>query len=121
MDNDEMLSQLNTLNLSFNTLIFVVFAIILNMYYIDGQRNALLDNINGTTNAQNTEDLAKLPSIANKILTITASIFLFIGYSAFENVKESGDEIAIQNQFKRFISAMLVLVATVLSSANLEV
>lgn len=119
---EELFKQLNILNISYDSLLLILVAIILNIEFVSGERAKLLDQLNNTNISDSLPDLSRIPIISNEIFLLVTSIFLFINYDAYETAIE--DEISQRDQiraFRAFISSFLVLVATSISRGNLEV
>lgn len=118
----ELLKQLNILNISYNGLLMILFAIFLNIQYVGGERTKVLDKLNNTNISECLPDLNDLRKISNEIFLFVTTIFLFINYDGYETALEN--EASPKEQriaFKSFISTFLVLVATSISKTNLEV
>ena len=97
-------------------------AIILNIEFVSGARIKVLDKLNNTNMADSLPDLSKIPRISNEIFLLTTSIFLFINYDAFETAIENDASRRDESRaFRAFISSFLILVATSITSGNLEV
>ena len=119
---EELFKQLNILNISYDSLLLILLAIILNIEFVSGERIKILDKLNNTNMADSLPDLSKIPRISNEIFLLTTSIFLFINYDAYETAIE--DDVSQKDQckaFRAFISSFLILVATSITSGNLEV
>ena len=119
---EELFKQLNILNISYDSLLLILVAIILNIEFVSGERAKLLDQLNNTNISDSLPDLSSIPIISNEIFLLVTSIFLFINYDAYETSIE--DEVSQRDQikaFRAFISSFLVLVATSISRGNLEV
>lgn len=119
---EELFKQLNILNISYDSLLLILVAIILNIEFVSGERAKLLDQLNNTNISDSLPDLSRIPIISNEIFLLVTSIFLFINYDAYETAIE--DEVSQRDQiraFRAFISSFLVLVATSISRGNLEV
>lgn len=119
---EELFKQLNILNISYDSLLLILVAIILNIEFVSGERSKLLDQLNNTNISDSLPDLSRIPIISNEIFLLVTSIFLFINYDAYETSIE--DEVSQRDQikaFRAFISSFLVLVATSISRGNLEV
>lgn len=119
---EELFKQLNILNISYDSLLLILVAIILNIEFVSGERAKLLDQLNNTNISDSLPDLSRIPIISNEIFLLVTSIFLFINYDAYETSIE--DEVSQREQikaFRAFISSFLVLVATSISRGNLEV
>lgn len=119
---EELFKQLNILNISYDSLLLILVAIILNIEFVSGERAKLLDQLNNTNISDSLPDLSRIPIISNEIFLLVTSIFLFINYDAYETSIE--DEVSQRDQikaFRAFISSFLVLVATSISTGNLEV
>lgn len=119
---EDLLKQLNILNISFDALLIIMFAIYLNLEYIHGEKVKVLDQLNNTNISDTLPDLSKIPRISNELFLFTTSIFLFINYDSYVSAVESDDTEREQNRaFRAFISTFLVLVSTSITSGNLEV
>lgn len=119
---EELFKQLNILNISYDSLLLILVAIILNIEFVSGERAKLLDQLNNTNISDSLPDLSRIPIISNEIFLLVTSIFLFINYDAYETSIE--DEVSQRDKikaFRAFISSFLVLVATSISRGNLEV
>lgn len=119
---EELFKQLNILNISYDSLLLILVAIILNIEFVSGERAKLLDQLNNTNISDSLPDLSRIPIISNEIFLLVTSIFLFINYDAYETSIE--DEVSQRDQikaFRAFISSFLILVATSISRGNLEV
>ena len=119
---EELFKQLNILNISYDSLLLILLAIILNIEFVSGDRTKLLDQLNNTNISDSLPDLSRIPIISNEIFLLVTSIFLFINYDAYETAIE--DDVSQKDQckaFRAFISSFLILVATSITSGNLEV
>ena len=119
---EELFKQLNILNISYDSLLLILIAVILNIEFVSGERAKLLDQLNNTNISDSLPDLSRIPIISNEIFLLVTSIFLFINYDAYETSIE--DEVSQRDQikaFRAFISSFLILVATSISRGNLEV
>lgn len=119
---EELFKQLNILNISYDSLLLILVAIILNIEFVSGERTKLLDQLNNTNISDSLPDLSRIPIISNEIFLLVTSIFLFINYDAYETAIE--DDVSQKDQrkaFRTFISTFLILVATSISRGNLEV
>lgn len=119
---EELFKQLNILNISYDSLLLILIAVILNIEFVSGERAKILDQLNNTNISDSLPDLSRIPIISNEIFLLVTSIFLFINYDAYETAVE--DEVSQRDQskaFRAFISTFLILVATSISRGNLEV
>ena len=119
---EELFKQLNILNISYDSLLLILVAVILNIEFVSGERTKLLDQLNNTNISDSLPDLSRIPIISNEIFLLVTSIFLFINYDAYETAIE--DDVSQKDQskaFRAFISSFLILVATSISRGNLEV
>lgn len=120
---EDLVKELNQLNISFDTLLVILLAVILNIYYIYFSKVKVLDKINNTKCAEHLVDGTKIPRISNEMFLYSTAVFLEINFNNYENVikdKES-DEKSINKAYKQFFSTILVLIATILSRSNLEI
>lgn len=122
---EELIAQINQLNLSFDTLLIILTAILLNIYYVYYTRTQALDTLNNTKYADLLIDGTKLPRITNAMFLYATAIFLEINYSNYENLNSvQGEERnckEINKAYRTFFSTLLVLIATAMSRSNLEV
>ncbi len=77
---EELFKQLNILNISYDSLLLILVAIILNIEFVSGERAKLLDQLNNTNISDSLPDLSRIPIISNEIFLLVTSIFLFINY-----------------------------------------
>lgn len=122
---EALIAQVNQLNLSFDTLLVILTAILLNIYYVYYTRTQVLDTINNTKCAELLIDGTKIPRISNAMFLYATAIFLEINYSNYEKLDsvqgEQRDAKAINTAYRSFFSTLLVLIATAMSRSNLEV
>ena len=125
IDYEALIAQVNQLNLSFDTLLVILTAILLNIYYVYYTRTQVLDTINNTKCAELLIDGTKIPRISNAMFLYATAIFLEINYSNYEKLDsvqgEQRDIKAINTAYRAFFSTLLVLIATARSRSNLEV
>ncbi|SCJ93313.1 Uncharacterised protein [uncultured Clostridium sp.] len=125
IDYEALIAQVNQLNLSFATLLVILMAILLNIYYVYYTRTQVLDTINNTKCAELLIDGAKIPKISNTMFLYATGIFLEINYSNYEKLNsvqgDQRDTNAINTAYRAFFSSLLVLIATAISRSNLEV
>ena len=125
IDYEALIAQVNQLNLSFDTLLVILTAILLNIYYVYYTRTQVLDTINNTKCAELLIDGTKIPRISNAMFLYATAIFLEINYSNYEKLDsvqgEQRDTQAINTAYRAFFSTLLVLIATAMSRSNLEV
>ena len=125
IDYEALIAQVNQLNLSFDTLLVILTAILLNIYYVYYTRTQVLDTINNTKCAELLIDGTKIPRISNAMFLYATAIFLEINYSNYEKLDsvqgEQRDTKAINTAYRAFFSTLLVLIATAMSRSNLEV
>lgn len=125
VDYNELKRQLGILNLSIDTIYVIVVAIVFNILYLDNQRNTLLDSINGTNYTKNGPDLSKIPRITNYMVVYATGMFLLINGSEYERqlsmTGENRNEKSICKTWKSVMSSVLVLLASLIGSNNLEV
>lgn len=125
IDYEALIAQVNQLNLSFDTLLVILTAILLNIYYVYYSRTQVLDTLNNTKCAELLIDGTKIPRITNSMFLYSTSVFLEINYSNYEKLNsvqgEQRDINAINTAYRAFFSTLLVLIATAISRSNLEV
>lgn len=123
IDKQAVLNELYTLNLSGATLIILIIAVLLNMYYIYYSKVGTLDILNNTSYQDNLIDGSKIPRLSNKLFIIITSIFLALNLGTYiQNVNaEESNEQAINRSSYSVTSSILVLIATLITSQNLEV
>lgn len=125
IDYKALIEQLNQLNLSFDTLLVILTAVILNIYYVYYTRTQVLDKLNNTSLSELLLDGTNIPRITNAMFLYATGIFLEINYSNYEKLNlvqgKERDVKAINTAYRSFISTLLVFIATALSRSNLEV
>lgn len=123
IDNESVLNELYALNLSGTTLIILIIAVLLNMYYIYYSKVGALDILNNTNNQDNLIDGSRIPRLSNKLFIVTTSIFLALNLGTYiQSVNaEEPNEQAINRASYSVTSSILVLIATLITSQNLEV
>lgn len=125
INTEEVLQNLKSINLSFNTVIIILIAIILNLYYIYRTRVDLLDVINRTKCGANLPNVSKLPEFANTLFLYSTAVFLMINYNDY--IKKTmispnkRDEVAIEKSYNTFFSSILAYIATVISRRNFDI
>lgn len=122
---DELLNELETLDLSMDTILVFILAIALNYYYVYYSKVQVLDQLNNTNFADSLFDASKIPRIANAMIIYGSGIFLEINYRSFVEVSsvkvKDRDENAIAKAYRAFFSSILVFIAAAISRTNLEV
>ncbi len=125
VDYEALIEQINQLNLSFDTLLVILLAVLLNIYYVYYTRTQTLDTLNNTKYADLLIDGSKIPRISNAMFLYATGIFLQINYSNYERLNsvqgEERDARAINTAYRAFFSTLLVLIATAMSRSNLEI
>lgn len=121
----ELLENLKSINLSFDTVIIILIAIILNLYYIYRTRIDLLDVINSTECGANLPNVSKLPEFANTLFLYSTAVFLMINYNDY--IKKTmispnkRDVVAIEKSYNTFFASILAYIATVISRRNFDI
>ena len=122
---EELIAQLETLNLSLDTLKVILLAVLLNYYFVYYTKVTVLDTLNETKCAENLFDASKIPSITNVMFLYATGIFLNINYEAYVKINSvqgaNRDTNAINKAYKAFFSSLLILIATAISRSNIEV
>lgn len=122
---EELINQLETLNLSLDTLKVILLAIVLNYYFVYYTKVTVLDTLNDTKCAENLFDASKIPSITNVMFLYATGIFLNINYEAYVKINSvqgaNRDPKAINKAYKAFFSSLLIFIATAISRSNIEI
>ncbi len=125
VDRDELLSQLGTLNLYFNTLTILLVGVLLNLYYIYRSRVDLLDIINGTDCGANMPNVTKIPEFTNLLFLYITAVFLVIDYNNYVNKTsvpcEDRDEVAIAKAYNSLFAALLAYIASIINRRNYDI
>lgn len=123
VDEEAMLDELYILNISGATLIILIIAVMLNMYYIYYSKVGILDILNNTNNQNNLIDGSRIPRLSNNLFIVITSIFLALNLRTYiQNVNsEEPNESEINISNLSVTSSLLIVIATLLTSQNLEV
>lgn len=123
VDEEAMLDELYTLNIAGATLIILIIAVMLNMYYIYYSKVGILDILNNTNNQNNLIDGSRIPRLSNNLFIVITSIFLALNLRTYiQNVNsEEPNESEINRSNLSVTSSLLIVIATLLTSQNLEV
>lgn len=79
VDTQELKYNLNVLNISSDTLVLIIIAIVLNLYYIYRSKVDICDTLNNTSYGKNMPDVSNIPEFANfMFLYITAVFYMLL-------------------------------------------
>lgn len=118
-DKQQQLEYLATLTRSYNTVVIIIIAVCLNLYYVYGIRLQLIDSIYGTSFSKNIIKPERAQSLANYLFIYCTAIFLQINVQQYTKIisqqTSTTDQLDIQNSYKGVITAILAFVASIIS------
>lgn len=121
---DELFSQLNTLNLSIDTLYIIILATFLNLYYLYSLKAEVSDQLFNTNESEKFVDTKDFPRITNAMFLYSTGIFLDVNYKGLEEARiasrQSNDKRGLIRALKSFLSSLLIFIATIINRDNLE-
>lgn len=121
----ELFKELGILNLSIDLVTLIVFATLLNLYYVNSLKAETLDELFNTNLKDNFVDTTKFPRITNTIFLITTGLFLIINYNTLqENKCEHKNDCnnkEVVSSYKAFLATLFAFLAVTISRDNLEV
>lgn len=125
VDTQELKYNLNILNISSDTLVLIIIAIALNLYFIYRSKIDICDTLNNTNYGQNMPNVSGIPEFANLMFLYITAVFLVINYNDYvrkANVPcDKRDEVAIAKAYNAFIASLLAYIATVISRRNYDI
>lgn len=117
-DKQQQLEYLATLTRSYNTVVIVIIAVSLNLYYVYGIRLQLIDSIYGTNFSKNIIKPERAQSLANYLFIYCTAVFLQINVQEYTKIisqQTTTDQLDIQNSYKGVITAILAFTASIIS------
>lgn len=115
----EQLQYLETLTRSYNTVVIIIIAISLNLYYVYGIRLQLIDSIYGTNFSKNIIKPERAQSLANYLFIYATAIFLQINVQEYTKIisqqTTTTDELTIRNSYNGVITSILAFTASIIS------
>lgn len=118
-ERNELIKQIGITNLSEFGISLVIYASILNILYLEGQKVKIIDQLNSTNYADTLQDLTEFPKRTNMIFLFVTSIFTGVLYdnykTALSQTGENRSEKEIRNTYKSFIAILLILLATTMN------
>lgn len=125
VDTQELKYNLNILNISSDTLVLIIIAIALNLYFIYRSKIDICDTLNNTNYGQSMPDVSGIPEFANLMFLYITSVFLVINYDDYMRKAnapcDKRDEVAIAKAYNAFVAALLAYIATVISRRNYNI
>lgn len=125
VDTQELKYNLNVLNISSDTLVLIIIAIVLNLYYIYRSKVDICDTLNNTSYGKNMPDVSNLPEFANFMFLYITAVFLAINYEDYMRKAnapcDKRDNVAIAKSYNAFVAALLAYIATVISRKNYDI
>lgn len=121
---EELFEELGIINLSIDLVTIIVFATILNLYYVNSLKAQLLDEIFDTNFKDNFIDTRNFPRITNTMFLFTTGIFLILNYTLLqENKNEHKNDCnnkEVVSSYKSFLASLFTFLAVTISRDNLE-
>lgn len=121
----ELFKELGTLNLSIDLITIIIFATLMNLYYVNSLKAENLDELFNTNFKDNFVDTTKFPRLINTIFLFTTGIFLILNYTLLqENKCEHKDDCnnkEVVSSYKAFLATLFTFLAVIISRDNLEV
>lgn len=125
VNTQELKYNLNVLNISSDTLVLIIIAIALNLYYIYRSKIDICDALNNTTCGKNLPDVSGIPEFGNFMFIYITAVFLVINYDDYMrkvNVPcDKRDKVAIAKSYNAFVAALLAFIASVVSRRNYDI
>lgn len=121
---EELLKELGIINLSLETVQIIVFATLLNLYYVYSLRAQTIDALCDTNLSDNFIDTSNFPRITNDIFVYTTGVFLVLNYTLFQEIacehKDDLDNKEVGAARRSFLASLFTFLAVALSRNNLE-
>lgn len=121
---EELLKELGIINLSLETVQVIVFATLLNLYYVYSLRAQTIDALCNTDLSDNFIDTTNFPRITNDIFLYTTGVFLILNYTLFQEIacehKDDLDNKEVGAARRSFLASLFTFLAVTLSRNNLE-
>ena len=121
---EELLKELGIINLSLETVKVIVFATLLNLYYVYSLRAQTIDALCDTDLSDNFIDTTNFPRITNDIFLYTTGVFLILNYTLFKEIacehKDDLDNKEVGAARRSFLASLFTFLAVTLSRNNLE-
>lgn len=125
IDREELKYYLNIFNISYDTLILIIVAISLNLYYVYRSRIDTLDALNNTSCGKNQPSVEWIPEFGNMLFLYITAVFLIINYDDYMRKVnapcDKRDEVAIAKAYNAFFAALLAYIAAVISRRNYDI
>ena len=124
VDRQALIKQLNILGISTQSLYIILFAVLLNIRYVEWSKVKILDSLNETNYTETIEDLTYAPKLTNRLFLFTTVIFLFINYDAYMTAvyasSEQRDEQVINDTGSNLLAIILILFGTIINFRTLN-
>ena len=125
IDVQELKYNLNVLNISSDTLVLIIIAIVLNLYYVYKSKVDICDTLNNTSCGKKMPDASSIPEFGNFMFLYITAVFLVINYDDYMrklNVPcDKRDKVAITKAYNAFVAALLAYIAAVISRRNYDI
>ena len=124
VDRQALIKQLNILGISTQSLYIILFAVLLNIRYVEWSKVKILDSLNETNYTETIEDLTDAPKLTNRLFLFTTVLFLFINYDAYMSAvyarSEQRDEQIINDTGSNLLAIILILFGTIINFRTLN-
>lgn len=124
VDRQALIKQLNILGISTQSLYIILFAVLLNIRYVEWSKVKILDSLNETNYTETIEDLTYAPKLTNRLFLFTTVIFLFINYDAYMTAvyarSQQRDEQIINDTESNLLAIILILFGTIINFRTLN-
>ena len=124
-------NQLKITSLSQQTIVIIIYAIILNLIQVNKIRVTILDELNGTNYAKDLPNTEKIPFISSVLIVYASYIFLYIAYITLiqginatsnsntgSNNNSSGNN--INGLYDSYLASAFVFVAALIRLSNIN-
>lgn len=117
--------NINVLNVSFDTLVLILIAAGLNLYYVYKLRADACDTLNNTNFAKGLPDESKIPEFVNFLFLYSTSVFFLVNYDDYRNKVNvpcnKRNQVEITKAYNGVVSSLLVYIASVISRRNFDI
>lgn len=125
VDKKELLYNLNALNISSDTLVLIIIAISLNLYFVYKSKLDVCNTLNNTKCGQCLPDASWIPEFGNFMFIYITAVFLVINYDDYMRKVnapcDKRDKVAIAKAYNAFVAAILAFIAAVISRRNYDI
>ncbi len=121
----ELFEELGTINLSIDLVTIIVFATLLNLYYLHSLKAGTLDELFNTKFKENYIDTTYFPRLINTIFLFTTGMFLILNYTLLQEDrwqhKDDCNNKEVVSSYKAFLASLFTFLAVIISRDNLEI